>query len=85
MKRLATPRAKAEQRIRCRIRWRVPYLNGIEKLHYFYCSRVNGLCAYATEIVQRTEQHWCPVQHDLPIRAPHSPYGKFFAYGDATD
>lgn len=66
-------------------RGRLPYLNGIEKLHCFYCSYVNGLCAYATEIVARTEQHWCPVQHDLPIRAPHSRYGKFFEYGDAQD
>jgi hypothetical protein len=66
-------------------RGRLPYLNGIEKLHCFYCSYVNGLCAYATEIVARTEQHWCPVQHDLPIRAPHSRYGKFLEYGDALD
>ncbi|MBZ2187372.1 MAG: hypothetical protein K7J46_21940 [Bryobacter sp.] len=64
-------------------RGRLPYLNAIEKIHCFYCSYVNGLCAYATEIVARTEQHWCPVQHELPLRAPHSRYGKFFPYGDA--
>lgn len=66
-------------------RGRLPYLNAIEKLHCYYCSYVNGLCAYATEIVARTEQHWCPVKHALPIRSPHSRYGKFFVYGDAQD
>ncbi len=66
-------------------RGRLPYLNAIEKMHCYYCSYVNGLCAYATEIVARTEQHWCPVKHELPIRAPHSRYEKFLVYGDAAD
>ncbi len=66
-------------------RGRLPYLNAIEKLHCYYCSYVNGLCAYATEIVARTEQHWCPVKHELPIRASHSRYDKFIAYGNAQD
>jgi hypothetical protein len=62
----------------------LPYLNPIEKIHCFYCSYVNGLCAYVTEIVARTEQHWCPIEHHLPIRAPHSRYSKLLPYGDAA-
>jgi hypothetical protein len=63
----------------------LPYLNAIEKVHCYYCSYGNELCAYTTEIVARTEQHWCPVQHELPIRSPHSRYGKLLAFGDAQD
>lgn len=65
-------------------RGQLPYLNPIEKIHCFYCAYVNGLCAYVTEIVARTEQHWCPIEHHLPIRAPHSRYEKFLPYGDAA-
>jgi hypothetical protein len=59
------------------------YLNFVEKLNCVYCSYANGLCAYATEVVARTEQHWCPIKHALRLRSPHSRYTHFFDYGDA--
>lgn len=64
-------------------RSRLPYLNVLEKLHCHYCSYANGLCAYASEIVARTEQHWCPIEHATPPPTPHSRYEKFLEFGDA--
>jgi hypothetical protein len=64
-------------------RGRLAYLNLIEKLNCVYCSYANGVCAYATEIAARTEQHWCPIKHAHRLRAPHSRYDHFLDYGDA--
>ncbi len=60
------------------------YLNLLERFNCFYCSYVNGLCAYATEVVARTEQQWCPIKHAQRLRAPHSRYSHFFDYGNAA-
>jgi hypothetical protein len=65
-------------------RGRLQYLNLLERVNCAYCSYVNGLCAYATEVVARTEQHWCPIKHAIPVRSPHSRYTYFFNYGDAA-
>jgi hypothetical protein len=59
------------------------YLNFLERLHCAYCSYANGLCAYATEITARTEQHWCPIKHAHRLRSPHSRYSHFLDYGNA--
>jgi hypothetical protein len=59
------------------------YLNLLEKLNCAYCSYANGLCAYATEIAARTEQHWCPIKHAKRLSAPHSRYWRFLDYRDA--
>jgi hypothetical protein len=64
-------------------RGRLAYLNLLEKLNCVYCSYANGLCAYATEIAARTEQHWCPVKHASKLQDPHSRYWSFIDYGDA--
>lgn len=64
-------------------RARLPYLNVIEKVGCFYCSYANGLLAYVTEITARTEQHFCPIKHHVPVTHPHSRYSHFFPYGDA--
>jgi hypothetical protein len=64
-------------------RGRLKYLNLVERLNCLYCSYANGLCAYATEVAARTEQHWCPIKHARRLRAPHSRYSHFFDYGDA--
>ncbi len=64
-------------------RGRLKYLNLLERLNCAYCSYANGLCAYATEVAARTEQHWCPIKHSHRLRAPHSRYSHFFDYGDA--
>lgn len=59
------------------------YLNLLERLNCTYCSYTNGLFAWVTEVAARTEQHWCPIKHARRLRAPHSRYSHFFAYGDA--
>ena len=61
----------------------LPYLNIIEKFNCFYCSYGNGLAAYASEVVARTEQYWCPIKHARRIRAAHKRYPRFFEFGDA--
>lgn len=64
-------------------RHRLPYLNGFEKLHCFYCSYANQLIEYAREINARSEQFFCPIKHARPTRDPHRRTARFFAYGNA--
>jgi hypothetical protein len=64
-------------------RSRLAYLNAIEKAGCVYCSYANGLLALVTEIAARTEQRFCPIRHDRPVRQPHSRYPHFLPYGDA--
>jgi len=61
------------------------YLNFIERFHCSYCAYANGLLAYATEIVARTEQYFCPIKHARKILGTHARYPRFMDYGDATD
>jgi hypothetical protein len=64
-------------------RYRLQYLNIIERINCFYCSYFNGLMAYITEVAARTEQHWCPIKHASNMRGMHSKYQHFLDYGDA--
>jgi hypothetical protein len=64
-------------------RWRLAYLNTIEKANCEYCSYANGLIAYVREVAARTEQYWCPIKHARRVHAPHSRYRHFVDYGDA--
>src|SRR4029079_17007778 len=61
------------------------YLNFIERFHCEYCAYANGLLAYATEIVGRTEQYFCPIKHARKILGVHDRYEGFMAYGDSAD
>lgn len=61
------------------------YLNVIERFHCQYCAYANGLMAYATEIVARTEQYFCPIKHARKIIGTHARYAHFLDYGDAAD
>jgi len=61
------------------------YLNFFEKAHCLYCSYVVGLLAYATEIVARTEQYFCPIKHARKVAAAHPRYKHFLRYGDEVD
>lgn len=61
------------------------YLNVIERFHCTYCAYANGLLAYATEIVARTEQYFCPIKHARKMAGTHARYARFLAYGDAAD
>jgi hypothetical protein len=64
-------------------RYKLAYLNAIEKANCDYCSYANGLIAYVREVSARTEQYWCPIKHAQRVRAPHSRYRHFVDYGDA--
>ncbi|CAN5764404.1 hypothetical protein BH11PSE8_BH11PSE8_26520 [soil metagenome] len=61
------------------------YLNFIEKFHCTYCEYGNGLMAYMTEILARTEAYFCPIKHAHKILGTHGRYNRFLNYGDADD
>jgi hypothetical protein len=64
-------------------RQQLGYLNFIEKFHCTYCAYGNGLMAYVTEIVGRTEEYFCPIKHARKMLGAHSRYARFLSYGDA--
>jgi hypothetical protein len=66
-------------------RQQLGYLNFIERFHCTYCAYANGLLAYATEIVARTEEYFCPIKHARKMRGAHARYARFLEYGDAGD
>jgi hypothetical protein len=66
-------------------RQQLQYLNFIEKFHCTYCAYGNGLIAYVSEIVARTEEYFCPIKHARKVMATHARYARFLEYGDADD
>ena len=66
-------------------RHHLSYLNWAEKSHCVYCTYGNGLLAYATEIIGRTEQYFCPIKHARKMMGRHARYANFVEYGDAED
>ena len=66
-------------------RHQLGYLNFIERFHCEYCADANGLIAYATEIVGRTEQYFCPIKHARKVSGVHARHAHFLAYGDSAD
>lgn len=61
------------------------YLNVIEKFHCTYCEYGNGLMAYMSEILARTEAYFCPIKHAHKILGTHTRYNRFLNYGDAEN
>ena len=53
------------------------FLNPIEKFNCIYCSYVNNIFRFSTEIGARTERYWCPVKYYRRINKSHSQYNKF--------
>lgn len=66
-------------------RQRLEYLNFIEKFHCTYCAYGNGLLAYVSEIVARTEEYFCPIKHARKVLASHARYPRFLGFGEAAD
>lgn len=66
-------------------RQQLDYLNFIEKFHCTYCAYANGLIAYVSEIVARTEEYFCPIKHARKVLASHSRYATFLDYGEADE
>lgn len=66
-------------------RQQLGYLNFIEKFHCTYCAYGNGLIAFVSEVIGRTEEYFCPIKHARKMLGAHSRYARFLAYGDAED
>lgn len=66
-------------------RHQLNYLNFIEKFHCSYCAYANGMIAYISEIIARTEQYFCPIKHARKILGTHARYERFLEYGDAKN
>jgi hypothetical protein len=66
-------------------RQQLGYLNFIEKFHCTYCAYGNGLIAFVSEIIGRTEEYFCPIKHARKMLGAHSRYARFLAYGEAQD
>lgn len=64
-------------------RQQLGFLNAIERFHCSYCAYGNGLMAYASEIVGRTEEYFCPIKHARTMLGAHSRYARFLKYGEA--
>ncbi len=54
------------------------YLNIIQKINCIYCSYVNWLLAYVSEIAGRTETYWCPIKASRKLKWWH-PWQRHFA------
>lgn len=63
-------------------RFKLDYLNGLEKFNCGFCSYCNGIIAFVTEVAARTEQYWCPIKHAQKRRGLHQRYPLFTDYGD---
>lgn len=66
-------------------RHKLAYLGSLQKLNCVYCGYANGVLAFAAEVASRTEQYWCPIQHETPPPSMHKRYRHFVAYGDKHD
>lgn len=63
-------------------RYRLFYLDKVEKIGCWYCEYFNGVVAYVREMAARTEQYWCPIKHANYPKEKHSRYDYFFDFGD---
>lgn len=67
-------------------REKLHYLTLFDKLNCAYCSYVNGVFAYASEVGHRTEYYWCGVKHCNQPNNPAFAYQeKFAAYGSEEE
>ncbi len=44
-------------------RYKLQYLNWVQKLNCVYCGYANGLLKYASVIAGETEKYWCGIKH----------------------
>lgn len=61
------------------------YLNIIEKLDCIYCGYGVGMIGYASEILSRTEQYFCPIKHARKMLGANKRYADFLGYGEAEN
>lgn len=70
------PRVKASEYF-INDRQLLSYLNPWEKINCYYCSYVNNLIRYSSEIAGLTERYWCPIKYARRMEKTHSQYSKF--------
>lgn len=56
-----------------------------EKINCYYCSYVNNLLRYGSEISGRTERYWCPIKYARRVENSHSQYSKFIETESSQD
>lgn len=67
-------------------REKLSYLSFFDKVNCAYCSYMNGLFAYVSEIGRRTEYYWCGIKHSNQPSNPAFAYQeKFAAYGSEEE
>ena len=66
-------------------RHQLGYLNFYERVHCEYCAYANGLLAYCSEIVARTEQYFCPIKHARKALGTHARYAHYLDYGESEN
>ncbi len=65
-------------------RYKLPYLNILEKMFCFYCEYANGLLHYASAIAGNTEKYWCGIKQEKSkqFRPPQHHKEFVLEYGD---
>ncbi len=65
-------------------RYKLDYLNNIQKTNCTYCAYINGLLKYITEIGAQTEIYWCSIKHSKKDAIYPEHQKDFLEYGDAA-
>lgn len=67
-------------------RYKLRYLNGLEKLNCYYCGYANGVIMYAQAIARETEKMWCPIKNKKIPGVVEPAHRKAFAeYGNKEE
>lgn len=61
------------------------WLNPWQRINCIYCSYVNNLIRFSSEIGGRTERYWCPIKYYRRISHAHSQYNKFIDPKNPTE
>lgn len=64
-------------------RYKLSYLDYIDKINCSYCGYVNGLLKYSTVIAGESEKYWCGIKHKKTKNFVELEHHKdFIEYGD---
>lgn len=63
-------------------RYKLDYIDGMQKTNCTYCAYINGLLKYVTEISAQTEKYWCAIAHANEDGHYPEHHKDFIPYGD---
>lgn len=63
-------------------RYKLDYLDTVQKTNCTYCAYINGLLRYVTEIGAQTEKYWCAIKHAREDAIYPKHHDDFVEYGD---